>query len=153
MTTDLTGENAQTPCVRRRALERRGALVSPDPGGSRPFWLVTVTLGGSPLPEETVRQGLERLNHTRAFLVTSRYDTHRAEVRYWDEGGTAAEPVRQALELWGDEDVDEVLPGWALRGLGVADHDSARWQWLEGQHPSVSVLGEVLPFDGAAQLA
>ena len=153
MANDVPGDPAQTTCVRRRALERRGPLVPPDPEGSRPFWLVTVTLSGPSLPEKKVRTGLGRLNDTRAFLVSTRYDDHRAEVRYWDEGGTASEPVWQALELWSDEDVDEVLPGWALSGLGVVDHESARWQLLHGQHPRVFALGEILPFDDQAQLA
>lgn len=153
MSAQAPGDSAQTACVRRRALERRAGLAPPALEGGRPFWLVTVTLSGAQLPEKKVRHGLERLNHTRAFLVSTRYDENRAEVRYWDEGATASEPVWQALELWSDEDVSELLPGWALTGLGVVDNEAARWQWLHGQHPRVFALGEILPFDEQAQLA
>ena len=153
MSAPAPDDAAEAACVRRRALERRAALLPPELDGGRPFWLVTVTLSGPQIPEELVRYGLERLNQTRAFLVSTRYDEYRAEVRYWDEGATAAEPVWQALELWGEEDVSELLPGWALTGLGVVDHEAARRQWLHGQHPRVFALGEILPFDEQVQLA
>lgn len=153
MSAPVPDQPAQATCVRRRSLERRAGLTPPEMEGGRPFWLVTVTLSGPQISEVLVRQGLERLNHTRAFLVSARYDGNRAEVRYWDEGATAAEPVWQALELWGEEDVGELLPGWSLTGLGVVDQDSAREQWQRGQHPRVFALGEIVPFDDQAQLA
>jgi hypothetical protein len=151
MVQDAHGDAAQPACVRRRTLERRPASLDLDDG--RPLWLVTVTLRGEPLSEEQIRRGLKQLNDSRAFLLSTRYDEHQAQVRYWDEGATAVEPTRQALALWTDADVNQALPGWSLCGLGVADRVSARRQWQHGQHPPVFALGEILPFDEQAQLA
>ncbi|MFI7587025.1 hypothetical protein ACIB24_08115 [Spongisporangium articulatum] len=144
--------------MRRKHLERHGLETEPlgdGPleAGVRPLWLVTVTLSGGVLALDRVRYGLGLLNETRAFLVSTRYDEHHAEIRYWDEGDTVAETTRQALELWGDEDVEDVLPGWTLYGLSVVDRGAARSQWVAGEHPRVVALGEIVPFDDYAQLA
>ena len=111
------------------------------------MWFVKVTVGGDPLVPHRVEKALERLSVERAFLVSARYGDDRAEVRYWDECDDADEAIRQALSLWGDDEVTTRLPGWKVIGLEVVDQPTARRQWDRGDHPRVFVLGEILPFD------
>jgi hypothetical protein len=108
---------------------------------------VKVTVGGSALAQNRVKWALERLSVERAFLTSARYDGDRAEVRYWDECASADEAVRQALSLWGDDEVFQELPGWRVLGLEVVDRLTARRQWDRGDLPRVFPLGEILPFD------
>ena len=155
MVFDAPRDAPQASCVRRRSLGRRGPLETDSFAleDLRPLWFVTVTLSGRPLAADLVHDGLQQLNETRAFLVSTRYDDQRAEVRYWDEGATARDTTRQALALWRYKDVDVGLPGGTLSGLVVVDRAAARREWLHGQHPTVVALGEVVPFDDRAQLA
>ena len=136
------------PCVRRAALQRRtlaGPPVDVDSGPA--LWFVKVTVGGDSLNPDRVQRALERLSVERAFLVSARYDGERADIRYWDECDDADEAIRQALALWGDEEVSARLSGWKVIGLEVVDQQTARRQWDRGDHPRVFVLGEILPFD------
>jgi hypothetical protein len=94
-----------------------------------------------------VQRALERLSVERAFLVSARFADDRADIRYWDECDGADEAIRQALSLWGDEEVFTRLPGWKVIGLEVVDQQTARRQWDRGDHPRVFVLGEIVPFD------
>jgi hypothetical protein len=143
-----SNEAVHTPCVRRVALERapRPVFVDDD-DGALPLWFVKVTIGGDRLAESRVQRAIERLSTDRAFVVSVRYDGDRAEIRYWDECGDADEAIRQALGLWGDEEVASRLPGWRVIGLEVMDRRTARRQWDRGDHPRVFALGEILPFD------
>jgi hypothetical protein len=139
---------AYATCVRRAALERRPALMLPPETADDPaLWFVKVTLGGGPLALGRVQKALERLSLERAFLVSARYDDSRADIRYWDECDDADEAIRQALSLWGDDEVSTRLAGWKVIGLEVVDRPTARRQWDRGDHPRVFVLGEILPFD------
>jgi hypothetical protein len=135
-------------CVRRAALQRRplAAPIEHSDGGPA-LWFVKVTVGGDSLTPEQVRQALEELSVERAFLVSARFDSDRADVRYWDECDHADEAIRQALSLWGDDEVFARLPGWTVIGLEVVDQQTARRQWDRGDHPRVFMLGEILPFD------
>ena len=45
-----------------------------------PFWHVTLTVAGTPVPEPDIRVGLERLSHDHPFLLSGRYGLDRAEV-------------------------------------------------------------------------
>lgn len=139
---------AYATCVRRAALERRPAWVSPPGTEDGPaLWFVKVTLGGASLIPSRVQKALERLSVERAFLVSARFDDSRAEIRYWDECDDADEAIRQALALWGDDEVSTRLAGWKVTGLEVVDRPTARRQWDRGDHPLVFALGEILPFD------
>jgi hypothetical protein len=139
---------AAVTCVRRAALQRRpiGVPVE-DFEGAPALWFVKVTVGGDSLALHRVQSALEQLSVERAFLVSARYGDDRAEVRYWDECDDADEAIRQALSLWGDDEVAIRLPGWRVIGLEVVDQPTARRQWDRGDHPRVFVLGEILPFD------
>jgi hypothetical protein len=129
-------------------LERRPAFVPPvETEDSPALWFVKVTLGGDRLVLGRVKKALERLSVERAFLVSARYDDSRADIRYWDECDDADEAIRQALSLWGDDEVSTRLAGWKVIGLEVVDQPTARRQWDRGDHPRVFVLGEILPFD------
>lgn len=139
---------APVTCVRRAALQRRPVSVPiEDVDGAPALWFVKVTVGGDSLVPNRVQRALERLSVERAFLVSARYGDDRAEVRYWDECRDADEAIRQALALWGDDEVATRLPGWRVIGLEVVDRPTARRQWDRGDHPRVFVLGEILPFD------
>jgi hypothetical protein len=118
-----------------------------DPEGAPALWFVKVTVGGDSLVPNRVQKALQRLSVERAFLVSARYGEDRAEIRYWDECDDADEAIRQALSLWGDDEVATRLPGWRVIGLEVVDQPTARRQWDRGDHPRVFVLGEILPFD------
>ena len=111
------------------------------------MWFVKVTVGGESLSPPRVQRSLEHLSVERAFLVSARYDSDRAEVRYWDECDDVETALRQALALWGDHEVSTRLPGWTVIGLEVVDRATARRQWDRGDHPRVFALGEILPFD------
>ncbi|MCE0535793.1 hypothetical protein LWF15_09735 [Kineosporia rhizophila] len=137
-----------TSCVRRAALEQQPYIArAEDPAAARELWFVTVTVGGGALVLPEVRAALERLSVERAFVVSIRYDRTRAQVRYWDECDDAAQATRQALSLWGDEEVFEELPGWRVSGLEVVDLASAQQQWDRDGHQRVYALGEIVPFD------
>jgi len=141
-------ELERVPCVRRAALQRRPVGVPvEDVEGGPALWFVKVTVGGDSLALQRVQRALERLSVERAFLVSARFGEDRAEIRYWDECGDADEAIRQALSLWGDDEVATRLPGWRVIGLEVVDRPTARRQWDRGDHPRVFVLGEILPFD------
>jgi hypothetical protein len=134
--------------VRRAALQRRPVRAPVDEvDGAPALWFVKVTVGGDPLAPHRVQKALERLSVERAFLVSARYGEDRVEVRYWDECDDVDEAIRQALSLWGDDEVSTRLPGWRVIGLEVVDQPTARRQWDRGDHPRVFVLGEILPFD------
>jgi hypothetical protein len=135
-------------CVRRVALERRPSRVPrEDVDGAPPLWFVKVTIGGAPLAVTHVREKLEKLSTDRAFVHSIRYDCDTAEVRYWDECSDATEAIRQAMSLWGDDEVLACLPGWRIVGLEVADRVTARRQLDRGDRSRVFALGEILPFD------
>ncbi|MCD5348901.1 hypothetical protein [Kineosporia mesophila] len=137
-----------TSCVRRAALEQQPYIArAEDAESARDLWFVTVTVGGGALAQDEVRDALERLSVERAFVVSIRYDRNHAQVRYWDECGDAAEATRQALSLWGGDEVFTELPGWRVSGLEVVDLITAQQQWDHDTHPRVYALGEIVPFD------
>jgi hypothetical protein len=137
-----------TSCVRRAALEQQPYIARVEaPEDARDLWFVTVTIGGDALAQDEVRAALERLSVERAFVVSIRYDRNHAQVRYWDECDDAALATRQALSLWGDEEVFEELPGWRVSGLEVVDLATAQHQWDFHEHPRVYALGEIVPFE------
>jgi hypothetical protein len=140
--------DASASCVRRASLERRPLTRLPkDVDGALELWFVKVTVGGDRLSPMRVKRALEQLSVERAFLASARFDRDRAEVRYWDECGDAEEAVRQALSLWGNDEVFAELPGWRVMGLEVVDRATARRLWDRGDLPRVFALGEILPFD------
>ena len=109
-----------------------------------PFWHVTLTVAGSPMPEQEIRRGLERLSHEHPFLLSGRYGSDRAEVRYWEEAPDAGTVAALALRLWDDHRVSSLLPDWGVVGVEVVDRDTFHRRGRLPLSP-VSLVG-VAPF-------
>jgi hypothetical protein len=119
----------------------------PADGTDPTLWFVTVTLGGDPLEPTETRAALERLSIERPFVVSARYGSTRAEVRYWDEGDDVSVAIDQALRMWSDHTDSARLPKWRIVGLEVLDRETARRQWDSSDRRRVGVLGEIRPFE------
>jgi hypothetical protein len=91
-----------------------------------PFWHVTLTVAGEPVPEPEIRTGLERLSQEHPFLLSGRYGADRAEVRYWEEAPDVAAVMELALRLWEDHRVSAGLPEWYVVGLEVVNRATFR---------------------------
>lgn len=89
-----------------------------------PFWHVTLTLAGVPVPEPEIRTGLERLSQEHPFLLSGRYGADLAEVRYWEEAPDASTVTSLALRLWDDHRASAGLPEWAVVGVEVVDRET-----------------------------
>jgi hypothetical protein len=89
-----------------------------------PFWHVTLTVSGAPVPERDIANGLERLSHEHPFLLSGRYGADRAEVRYWEEAPDAVSVTTLALGLWRDHRATALLPDWEVVGVEVVDRDT-----------------------------
>lgn len=145
-----TGSHAR-PGARGEGASRapsQGTVVSTgqEDGSDEPvMWFVTVTLAGPPAPTASVRRALERLSAERPFVVSARYGTDRAEVRYWDESDEVRVAVRQALRMWSDHLGTARLPHWKVVGLEVIDRATARRRWDKVGEPQVFALGEIRP--------
>jgi hypothetical protein len=93
------------------------------PGGR--LWLVTVTVGGADVPADAVRAALERLGAEQPFLLSGRYATDCAELRYWEEAETCVDACALALRLWGEHRTSARLPAWEVRGVEVLEQGVA----------------------------
>ncbi len=109
-----------------------------------PFWHVTLTVAGDPVPEPAIRHGLERLSHEHPFLLSGRYGVDRAEVRYWEEAPDADAVTSLALSLWTDHRISAGLPHWHVVGVEVVDRDTFHRRGRLPLSP-VSLVG-VAPF-------
>jgi hypothetical protein len=109
-----------------------------------PFWHVTLTVAGDPVPEGAIREGLEALSTEHPFLLSGRYCSDRAEVRYWEEAPDAPSVVSLALRLWTDHQGSARLPEWRVVGVEVLDRDTFHLRGQAGT-PAVSLVG-VAPF-------
>ena len=92
-----------------------------EPMIDRRMWHVTVTVAGPALEDSEVRAALERLVDHHQFLLSARYTTDRAEVRYWDEGSDVRNAAARALLMWSDYGELAALPPWDVVGLEVVD--------------------------------
>lgn len=109
-----------------------------------PFWHVTLTVAGTPVPETVIRAGLEHLSHDHPFLLSGRYGVDRAEVRYWEEGPDAVTVVGLALALWDEHRESSRLPDWEVVGVEVLDRETFHRRGRVAL-PPVSLVG-VSPF-------
>ena len=109
-----------------------------------PFWHVTLTVAGDPVPETEIRDGLERLSEERPFLLSGRYGADRAEVRYWEEAPDVPAVMGLALRLWDDHRLSAGLPRWHVVGVEVIDRDTFQHRGRMVSQP-VSLVG-VAPF-------
>ena len=71
----------------------------------RRIYHVTITVAGPDLPEGEVKQALERLAERHQFLLSGRYASDRAEIRFWDEGSHLRDAAARALLLWSEHAV------------------------------------------------
>jgi hypothetical protein len=111
--------------------------------GSFQMWHVTLTVAGEPHPIGTVRNALERLSHNHPFLLEARYDSGRAEVRYWEEAEGMEAAASIASNMWSVNERSSRLPGWDVVGLQVLDRQTYLKQ---GPLRSVPIEGRIAPF-------
>jgi hypothetical protein len=90
----------------------------------RRMWHVVITTAGPPLPVDEVREALERLSQQHQFLLSARYATDRAEVRYWDESAHVRDIAARAFSVWSDYGEIAALPPWEVVGLEVIERDA-----------------------------
>jgi hypothetical protein len=87
------------------------------------LWHVVVTVSGTPMEPLIVRGALQRLSEERPFLSRLRFASDRAEICYWDEGGSMLDVASLALRLWNEHRDSARLPSWEVVGLEVVERD------------------------------
>ncbi|MBI0295372.1 hypothetical protein JBE04_13100 [Streptomyces sp. PRKS01-29] len=125
-----------------------GDAVARDAGrgeASR-LWHITLSVSGSEAPLPEVRRALEQLAHDHPFLLTSRYATDHAEIRYWEEARDLHDAAAVALRLWGEHRASAKLPPWEIVGLEVIDRDTYHQRVAEGYGPPPASPVGVHPF-------
>nr|WP_223187341.1 hypothetical protein [Streptomyces sp. CBMA29] len=110
------------------------------------LWHVTLSVSGPETPLTEVRRGLEQLAHDHPFLLTSRYATDHAEIRYWEEARDLHDAAAIALRLWGEHRSTAGLPPWETVGLEVIDRATYHQRVAEGYGPPPAVPVGVHPF-------
>jgi len=94
--------------------------------GEHRLWHVTVTVAGPAASLDEVRAGLEHLSQDHPFLMSGRYATDRAELRYWEEADDVHDALAMALRLWREHRGSTGLYDWSVVGLEVVDRDTHR---------------------------
>jgi hypothetical protein len=110
------------------------------------LWHITLSVSGPETPLTEVRRGLEQLAHDHPFLLTSRYATDHAEIRYWEEARDVHDAAAIALRLWGEHRSTAGLPPWETVGLEVIDRATYHQRVAEGYGPPPAVPVGVHPF-------
>ena len=88
------------------------------------LWHVTVTVAGDRHGLREVSAALTRLLRERPFINSVRYDSHRAEIRYWEESEDMGDAASLALRLWNEHRATAELPDWKVVGLEVIDQET-----------------------------
>lgn len=123
-----------------------------DAGATEPtaalprLWHVTLSVSGGETPLKDVRRALEQLANDHPFLLTSRYATDHAEIRYWEEARDLHDAAAVALRLWGEHRQSAGLPPWEIVGLEVVDRDTYHQRLAEGHAPPPASPVGVHPF-------
>ncbi|BAU83187.1 hypothetical protein SLA_2257 [Streptomyces laurentii] len=117
----------------------------PDREVSR-LWHVTLSVSGREAPLTEVRRALEQLAHDHPFLLTSRYATDHAEIRYWEEARDLHDAAAVALRLWGEHRQSAQLPPWEIVGLEVIDRETYHQRIAEGYGPPPAAPVGVHPY-------
>ncbi len=127
-------------------VRRLHAVSGPTPP-ARDMWHVTLTVAGSAVEGEVIRLALERLSEEHPFLLSGRYSTDRAEVRYWEEAPDVTAALRMAAELWDEHAESAALPAWRVVGVEVVDRETfhRRGRYIHEQ-PGLVAAGRVIPF-------
>ncbi|MFE6283496.1 hypothetical protein [Streptomyces sp. NPDC057877] len=120
-------------------------------GGERPedtprLWHVTLSVSGEAAPLGEVRRALEQLAHDHPFLLTSRYASDHAEIRYWEEARDLHDAAAVALRLWGEHRQTAGLPPWEIVGLEVIDRATYHQRVAEGYGPPPASPVGIHPF-------
>ncbi|MFJ7997659.1 hypothetical protein ACIQ7D_11015 [Streptomyces sp. NPDC096310] len=110
------------------------------------LWHITLSVSGPESPLTEVRRGLEQLAHDHPFLLTSRYATDHAEIRYWEEARDLHDAAAVALRLWGEHRSSARLPPWVIVGLEVIDRETYHQRIAEGYGPPPAAPVGVHPF-------
>ncbi|MEE1802624.1 MULTISPECIES: hypothetical protein [unclassified Streptomyces] len=110
------------------------------------LWHITLSVSGPESPLTEVRRGLEQLAHDHPFLLTSRYATDHAEIRYWEEARDLHDAAAVALRLWGEHRSSAQLPPWVIVGLEVIDRETYHQRIAEGYGPPPAAPVGVHPF-------
>ncbi|WP_335982096.1 MULTISPECIES: hypothetical protein [Streptomycetaceae] len=122
------------------------AAAGPEEEPSARLWHVTLSVAGPRTPLGEVRRGLEQLAHDHPFLLTSRYATDHAEIRYWEEARDLHDAAALALRLWGEHRSTAKLPPWETVGLEVIDRTTYHQRLAEGYGPPPAVPVGVHPY-------
>ncbi|WP_225987712.1 hypothetical protein [Streptomyces spectabilis] len=88
------------------------------------LWHVTLTVTGPARPLAEVRRALEQLAHEHPSILTSRYATDHAEIRYWEEARDLHDAAAVALRQWYEHRDSARMPPWELDGLEVIDRQT-----------------------------
>ena len=132
---------------RADSAESTDARVPRQPEGPHSrLWHVTLSVSGPRTPLAEVRRGLEQLAHDHPFLLTSRYATDHAEIRYWEEARDLHDAAAMALRLWGEHRSSAGLPPWETVGLEVIDRTTYHQRLAEGYGPPPAVPAGVHPY-------
>lgn len=110
------------------------------------LWYITLSVSGSETPLKEIRRGLEQLAHDHPFLLTSRYASDHAEIRYWEEARDLHDAAAVALRLWGEHRSTAKLPPWEIVGLEVIDRDTYHQRVAEGYGPPPAAPVGVHPY-------
>ncbi|MEW2517989.1 hypothetical protein [Actinacidiphila alni] len=125
---------------------RQDRQARPQEHAASRLWHITLSVSGPETPLSEVRRGLEQLAHDHPFLLTSRYATDHAEIRYWEEARDLHDAAAIALRLWGEHRSTAGLPPWETVGLEVIDRATYHQRVAEGYGPPPAVPVGVHPF-------
>lgn len=115
--------------------------VSPD--AEPRMWHVTLSVAGAVVATPDIRAGLERLAQEHPFLLSARYASDHAEVRYWEQAVDLHDAAALALRVWGEHRDSSGLPGWEIVGLEVVDRGTFQRRGAEVGAPGVA--GGLMP--------
>ncbi|MFI1733578.1 hypothetical protein ACH40E_31055 [Streptomyces acidicola] len=143
LTSVAAGDAYDGQASRQRSRRPSGAQ---EPTDVPRLWHVTLSVSGGEAPLTEVRRGLEQLAHDHPFLLTSRYATDHAEIRYWEEARDLHDAAAVALRLWGEHRQSARLPPWEIVGLEVIDRETYHQRIAEGHGPLPATPVGVHPF-------
>ena len=95
-------------------------------------WHVTVTVAGSSVAPQQVREALQRLAGEEPFLSSIRYAPHRAELSYWEQADDLVDAASMALRIWNEHRATSGLPCWEVVGLEVLEQETYRVRSANG---------------------
>jgi hypothetical protein len=123
-----------------------GTPLRTDGAPASRLWHITLNVSGPQTPLAEVRRGLEQLANDHPFLLTSRYATDHAEIRYWEEARDLHDAAAIALRLWGEHRATAGLPPWETVGLAVIDRETYHQRLAEGYGPPPAIPVGVHPY-------